>query len=1576
MTRNMTRNMTKGTFDKTLPIATTAAHLLCFDRSTNRSTHHTHSYWRLFPGSLSKNDTGDSYSPMMRSLSTVMASGLAALKDGNDPFDKIFMPVRIALQDVFLEQLNGARLATTVKLKFNLFKYYNIEHMLKAVILGTEGEKYNYNLAFPEEDVDGLRVCTMPEPKYSADPALQPQDYAENVGCMANELLNYGSSDDDFYCEFLERCNSSGLSISGGGQHWTSLVYGDLDYDKILVDAADQTHLFGFTNIGVGHVLSDIAKLECETLLRCPTIGEDEYTNMIKILTFLANVQDMGAELPIYVPNITDGGGAFADLPPRLRLLWQTVRLLRNFARRYCDNERDPQYYSMALFSHSLRVLGNITEERRSAGQYGDGEPARSAGACEMNAKLARANAVLHCNRLNEDIKELSLIGNGELSPRHLGPALTEGELVEENDGGVMLTKDFVAEGKRYLYSCMALSHSIRVPLMNTSIPIERISPVCSMAGRNPHYKPRGKAVVSREAVMASSGGGGGGSTVNTADLAARARSNSVDDGVFEEEPEHEAAVYVDEVEEGGDAHEDFDFGNEEEEGGQKDRRRSIIPTRMNSTDTKVEVHHGMPDTIREQIEAVVQGVDISNFSIIALLGVVGSGKSATLHKLQYSCASQQAHELAQAEAHAETERKRQRDHWVAQGGSQEELVMLEGGLLSIFDDMHRPDFHMPLMVPLSFFGTLLSTPIGTSSSSSGSIAGSDMLQQYIDHRFVVGSPQHRLISECRRQRRLLLLLDGMGEVTDKHPAVAKYIAAQLAEENHPLLVSTSLPGELPDIVAQISKQMQLLPLSLDEQRRVLEIVLPGGTNHPANEVLADIIKKPLYQQTASNPSQLLMLANAVMTNSLRGSVTGPLLRAKLVSAALEQLIYPLPTSLAPIPMMRVQIERLEHKNSGLDLTHSMEEVFSKQSAVKVAAFKGYLRRLAYDTHQRKARSVTEDDTMEIAAEDHLEAGYPELLMLLTRANAIPLVMALTGGDPQGLMLNQSSNPLLRRDGYARPNTCTLALQSLLMQQFLSMKFLEEEFTLELSDCGGDQDKFAEHVQLIFTEEGHSDYSVVRDPWWRPVLLQCANGMDNKIFAIVLATLKRNAAPSMIDLLEVAVYHADGVAARALLRGGVEPPTVFSKPKSVDRLKLPLHIAVSSMRPNHQFIAALLDVYPMATAHADADGMLPLHNACASGMVQEAEDRKERARLEAEAEKVREAKDRQRRRVTDQDEDGDGMGKMGGFSKRAHPNENEKQQPRARSVSQRSHMRYEARGPSLHLLQMLLKVDRGAAGKEDGNGRLPFHLLCACGSPSPNCTEILFKAHPQAPCERDMMGKRPLHHACASERVTLDLVEFLLDKEKNVVRKTDDEKSKRLPLHYACSNGACSKEVIERLLHEHPRASRLADANGELPVMLLLDEVNPQNTSPRRIIDTVQMLIEAGRATLRRHRRGGEGAGGVPGRTLSQIQEETSMRRNSHAELANRKNNATAEEDQSYLLDELELARKWPQPETESDDEDEDEDEGGQVDLGKKFRRQSTMMGYDDSELESAHKMDEEEEMAARLAWMQSLSLR
>jgi hypothetical protein len=606
------------------------------------------------------------FSPIMRTMSTVMSAGLAALKEGSEPFDKVFLPIRIALQDIFLEQLNGSRLASSVKIRFNLLKYYNIEHLLKAVILGTEGEKYEYNRAFPEDDVDGLRVCRMPAPTYGADPALQPNEFPDNVSCMANDLLNYGGTDEEFYEDFLQRCASTNLSTCDGASHWTSLVFGDIDYDKILVDAADQTHLFGLQNIGVGHSLSDIAKLECETLLKCPCIYEEEYANMLKMLTFLSNVQDLGAELPVYIPNVTDGGGAFADLPPRLRLLWHTVRLLRNFARRYCVEERDPQYYSMALAAHSLRVLGSITEERRSKGPCGDGEPSRSHDAWDVNAKLARANVVLHINRVNDDLKQLSLIGNGEMSPRSLGPALSEGELLDESEGegGVMLTRDFVTEGKRYLYDCMTASYAIRDPLMNTKIPIEGMIPMVSMAGRNPHYKPRGQAAsLSRDAVMASSGAGGS-SDVDTADLAARARRNSADDGTAEMDEEQPAgAVYIQPGKNDDDEYYPVEDSDDDEP---IHRRRSIIPARKNKG-AKVEVHNGMPDTIREQVEGVLNGVDVTNFSIIALLGVSGSGKTATLHKLQYCCAREQAFELAQAESQEEADRKQQRDHWIAQ---------------------------------------------------------------------------------------------------------------------------------------------------------------------------------------------------------------------------------------------------------------------------------------------------------------------------------------------------------------------------------------------------------------------------------------------------------------------------------------------------------------------------------------------------------------------------------------------------------------------------------------------------------------------------------------------------------------------------------------------------------------------------------------------------------------------------------------------------------------------------------------------------------------------------------------------
>ena len=59
-------------------------------------------------------------------------------RNGNT-FDDVFMPVRTALQDIFLEQLNGARLATSVKLRFNLFKWYSIEQLLKEVIIGGGG---------------------------------------------------------------------------------------------------------------------------------------------------------------------------------------------------------------------------------------------------------------------------------------------------------------------------------------------------------------------------------------------------------------------------------------------------------------------------------------------------------------------------------------------------------------------------------------------------------------------------------------------------------------------------------------------------------------------------------------------------------------------------------------------------------------------------------------------------------------------------------------------------------------------------------------------------------------------------------------------------------------------------------------------------------------------------------------------------------------------------------------------------------------------------------------------------------------------------------------------------------------------------------------------------------------------------------------------------------------------------------------------------------------------------------------------------------------------------------------------
>ena len=114
-------------------------------------------------------------------------------------------------------------------------------------------------------------------------------------------------------------------------------------------------------------------------------------------------------------------------------------------------------------------------------------------------------------------------------------------------------------------------------------------------------------------------------------------------------------------------------------------------------------------------------------------------------------------------------------------------------------------------------------------------------------------------------------------------------------------------------------------------------------------------------------------------------------------------------------------------------------------------------------------------------------------------------------------------------------------------------------------------------------------------------------------------------------------------------------------------------------------------------------------------------------------------------------------------------------------------------------------------------GSVPLHHAVAHDNIA--ACEILYHAYTQGVYECDKKGRIPLHVACEFDAV--DCVKFLLEKAGDTASVEVMNQSKGLALHVACKYGA-GIGVITALLSENFSAAKKTDANGDLPLHLLL----------------------------------------------------------------------------------------------------------------------------------------------------------
>ena len=121
------------------------------------------------------------------------------------------------------------------------------------------------------------------------------------------------------------------------------------------------------------------------------------------------------------------------------------------------------------------------------------------------------------------------------------------------------------------------------------------------------------------------------------------------------------------------------------------------------------------------------------------------------------------------------------------------------------------------------------------------------------------------------------------------------------------------------------------------------------------------------------------------------------------------------------------------------------------------------------------------------------------------------------------------------------------------------------------------------------------------------------------------------------------------------------------------------------------------------------------------------------------------------------------------------------------------------------------------ASPEERSGvdeKLVFHEACK-NEPTLELIEFILEANKEAVNALDNMGYLPLHHACASG-APIAVVRKLVGAFPESV-KLEDLNEKMLPLHHASKFGA-SKEVIMLLLTEYPEATLIQDLFARTPM--------------------------------------------------------------------------------------------------------------------------------------------------------------
>ena len=750
----------------------------------------------------------------------------------------------------------------------------------------------------------------------------------------------------------------------------------------------------------------------------------------------------------------------------------------------------------------------------------------------------------------------------------------------------------------------------------------------------------------------------------------------------------------------------------------------------------------------------------------------------------------------------------------------------------------------VPLFIRASEFAAILAVDPEVKHHGYKMAEGMDLLGFYLKSRYDLRSGIGRLFATARREKRLVVVLDGLNEAGAEYTLLSSWLTAgPIRQEGAAFLLCSSRPAGFDlGLAASCDALYQILPLGSQERRKTLACQL--GSAHPKfTEICVAVDTQLKTAASAVMDAQMILFscepqlspggdadgdgddgqpfANLLNSTGLNsdhitlhghGGVYDRAVIALACPTARNALETPLPTMTAGVEAaLRKDMLLLREPHSIRFLARLAYEMHSERSLTISAKS---IERLALDMAEVESESLREAEEKLV-----MDAAFKMATVLVqgTCAGFVPLMraVAVVAREENDVSTEACWHLEFAHLSVQEHLACVHMTNELyevmgVPQDALAAGTDEGDSSWELNeDCGDD-------VITLFTSQGEDRAPLATSVWWQKVIFMLAGRMQTRAFNRVVQELVLTQSNAVSDLVWAAANSTDPTAVRALRIGGALISKKFTNKIPDGRGYLPIHAACAKNRPNANLVQALLAAYPQGAHEAvGRDERLALHIACSNPSINAATVQHVlRVHL--------------------------GAAETGSGDAGLLP----------------LHLACTMATPSASVVSALVQYfPKAATLTEEHTDRLALHLACAADGQGPDNVIVkkLVAANSSAVEAVDKYKKLPVHIAAAFEPATdyavagvRETIVTLLNAAPSTAAATDWRDM--TPLHIACSRSMPSTAVVIAMLRANALAAKVRDDEGDLPLHL----------------------------ACRRHCVAGDTGGGVTTRRMSQPQVDTS----------------------------------------------------------------------------------------------------